>query len=352
MKRAGIILALLAMITGLIFFAERQLQKEIDVSQTINPRRDTITKKKIVSGNIYPYREIEVKSVLSGVLEVYYVKIGDQVRTGDKIAKIKTLPEPSEIEQAKMNLRLAEIAFEKDRTEYERDKVLYEKNVISASEFDASEKVYKTSKEHCEYNKNQLHLLTEGFIPSTRVSNVVLATANGAIIDLPLKEGVAVAGRSAYRDGTNIALIARLDSFFFKGKVVETDALVFREGSKLTVAPTSMAEFKIEARICKIAPKGYLDQGVMKYDIEAIFTRPDRVNIFSGLNATAEFIQDERHNVLTLPESCLIFDDDSTYVDILEKGSFKKKPILTGLSNGITVEIISGLSEEDRVKKR
>jgi HlyD family secretion protein len=288
MKQARIILILIMTIAGLIFFSEHLLQKEIDMSQTINPERDTITKKQLVSGNIYPIREIEVKSVISGVLEVYYVQIGDQVHIGDRIAKIKTLSEPSEIEQAKMNLRLAELTFEKDRLEYERDKSLYEKNVISASEFDASVNVYKTSKERYEYNKNQLHLLTEGFIPSTNISNVVIATAAGVVIDLPLEEGTAVAGRSIFRDGTNIALIAQLDSFFFKGKVVETDALAFRKGTKLTVTPTSMADLKIEARIRKIAPKGYLDQGIMKYDIEAVFSLPDSVNILSGLNATAD----------------------------------------------------------------
>lgn len=332
--------------------SEHLLQQEVDMSQTIRPERDTITKKQVVSGNIYPIREIEVKSVMSGVLEIYYVHIGDQVRIGDRIAKIKTLSEPAEIEQAKMNLRLAEIAFERDRLEYERDKSLYEKNVIPASEFEASEKLYKTSKEQYEYNKNQLHLLTEGFIPSTSISNVVVATAAGVVIDLPLEEGTAVAGRSIFRDGTNIALIAQLDSFFFKGKVVETDALAFRQGTKLTVTPTSMADLKIEARIRKIAPKGYLDQGIMKYDIEAVFSLPTSVNIFSGLNATAEFILDERYDVLTLPEACLMFDGDATYVYVLEKNEFKKKPIETGLSDGMNIEIIRGVSEDDRVKKR
>jgi HlyD family secretion protein len=352
MKRAAILAGLIVTIAGLIVLSEHLLQQEVDMSQTIRPERDTITKKQVVSGNIYPIREIEVKSVMSGVLEIYYVHIGDQVRIGDRIAKIKTLSEPAEIEQAKMNLRLAEIAFERDRLEYERDKSLYEKNVIPASEFEASEKLYKTSKEQYEYNKNQLHLLTEGFIPSTSISNVVVATAAGVVIDLPLEEGTAVAGRSIFRDGTNIALIAQLDSFFFKGKVVETDALAFRQGTKLTVTPTSMADLKIEARIRKIAPKGYLDQGIMKYDIEAVFSLPTSVNIFSGLNATAEFILDERYDVLTLPEACLMFDGDATYVYVLEKNEFKKKPIETGLSDGMNIEIIRGVSEDDRVKKR
>ena len=350
-KQIGVILALLGVMVGAIFFSENQSKKQEIIAHIIQARMDTITKKQVVSGNIYPVREIEVKSVIPGVLETYYVQIGDNVRRGDRIAKIKILSEPSQIENAKMNLRIAEIVFEKDQLNYERDKNLFEKGIIPASEFEVSEKSYQTSREQYEYAKNQLHLLTEGFIPSSDISNVVIATADGTIIDLPLEEGAAVAERSMFRDGTNVALIAKLDSFLFKGKVVENDVLALRKGADLTVMPTSMSGLKIEAKIRKIAPKGYLEQGIMKYDVEAVFSLPDSVFVFSGFNATAEFILDERCDVLTLPESCLIFDNDSAFVNILENGKFMRKNIITGLSDGIIIEIVSGLSTMDKVKK-
>jgi len=350
-KQIWIVLLLIAMVVGAVLFSESRSKEQDIMSQVISAQYDTITNKQVISGNIYPVREIEVKSVIPGVLETYYVQIGDNVRQGDRIAKIKILSEPSQIESAKTNLRTAEIAFKKDSLNYGRDKVLFEKQVIAASDFDLSEKTYETSKEQYEYAKNQLHLLTEGFIPASNVSNVVNATADGTIIDLPLEEGAAVAERSMFRDGTNVALIARLDSFLFKGKVVENDALALRKGTTLTVMPTSMNGLKIEARIRKIAPKGYLEQGIMKYDIEAIFSLPDSVHIFSGFNATAEFVLDERRGVLTLPESCLIFNNDSAFVNVLEQGEFKRRYIGTGLSDGIHIEIVSGITEKDRVKK-
>jgi HlyD family secretion protein len=350
-KHIGIILILTIVVIGVIFFSESQLKKQEIISQVIHAKLGTITKKQVISGNIYPIREIEVKSVIPGVLETYYVQTGDNVRKGDRIAKIKILSEPSQIENAKSNLRLAEIAFEKDQWNYEREKNLFEKGVISASEFEDSKKTYQTSKEQYEYANNQLHLLTEGFIPSSNISNVVIATADGTIIDLPLEEGAMVAERSMFRDGTDVALIAQLDSLLFKGKIVETDALALRKGINLIVMPTSMSNLKIEAKIRKIAPKGYLEQGIMKYDIEAVFSLPDSVHIFSGFNATAEFILDERSEVLTLPESCLIFDNDSVYINILENSKFERKHIITRLSDGINIEIVSGVSEKDKVKK-
>ena len=351
MKKIFVAILLLGLVGAAIWFSDRQTEKQDILSRTIYPSISTIINKQVISGNIYPVREIEVKSVIPGVLETYYVSIGDVVRSGDRIAKIKIVTEPSQIENAKLNVRNAEIIFERDKTNYERDTNLFDKKVISAAEFDESVKTYKISKEQYEYAKNQLHLLQEGFIPSTNVSNVVLATADGTIIDLPLEEGATVAERSMFRDGTSVALIARLDSFVFKGRVVESDALALKRGTKLTVKPVSIEGYETEAVISKISPKGYLDQGVMKYNIEAVFYFADSLQMYSGLNATAEFILNERKDVLTLPESCLSFRNDSAFVDVLRTGKFEKTFITTGVSDGINIEIISGVMEGEKVKK-
>ena len=351
MKKIFTTILLAGLIGAAIWFADRQTEKQGILSGTIYPTISTIISKQVISGNIYPVREIEVKSVIPGVLETYYVSIGQVVKTGDRIAKIKIVTEPSQIENAKLNVRNAEIIFDKDKANYERDRNLFDKKVISASDFDESTKTYKISQEQYEYAKNQLHLLQEGFIPSSNVSNVVIATADGTIIDLPLEEGATVAERSIFRDGTSVAVIARLDSFVFKGRVVESDALALRRGTKLTVKPVSIEGYETEAIISKISPKGYLDQGVMKYNIEAVFYFTDSLQMYSGLNATAEFILNERKDVLTLPESCLSFRNDSAFVEVLKAGKFEKTPITTGISDGINIEITGGITADEKVKK-
>jgi HlyD family secretion protein len=350
-KKISIAILLAGLIGAAIWFSDSQTAKQDIISKAISPAIADITAKQVISGNIYPIREIEVKSVIPGVLETYYVSIGNMVKRGDRIAKIKIVSEPSQIENAKLNVRNAEIVFERDKANHERDKNLFEKKVISASEFDESVKTYKISREQYEYAKNQLHLLQEGFIPQSNVSNVVIATADGTVIDLPLEEGATVAERSMFRDGTSVAVIARLDSFVFKGRVVESDALALKRGTKLTVKPVSIEGYETEAVISKISPKGYLEQGIMKYNIEAVFCFTDSLQMYSGLNATAEFVLNERKNVLTLPESCLIFRNDSAFVEVLKAGKFEKTPIQTGISDGIRIEITGGITENEKVKK-
>jgi HlyD family secretion protein len=350
-KKIGIAILLAGLIGAALWFSDNQTKKQEILTKTIYPTRSDIVHKQVISGNIYPIREIEVKSVIPGVLETYYVTIGQTVKNGDRIAKIKIVSEPSQIENAKLNVRNAGIIFERDQSNYERDKNLFDKKVISASEFDESTKTYKISLEQYEYAKNQLHLLQEGFIPSTNVSNVVIATADGTIIDLPLEEGATVAERSMFRDGTSVAIIARLDSFVFKGRVVDSDALALRRGTKLTVKPVSIEGFETDAVISKISPKGYLEQGIMKYNIEAVCYFTDSLQMYSGLNATAEFVLNERKDVLVLPESCLSFRNDSAFVDLLKEGKYVKTYIKTGISDGLNIEIINGITEGDKVKK-
>lgn len=349
---AGIIILFLVLCTGAIVFTEKQSKKQIIMAQVIVPEITKITQKQVISGNLYPIKEIEVKSAIAGILETYYVQVGDRVHKGDRIAKIKILSEPSQIENAKTNLKTAGIVFERDQLNYERDRKLFEKGVIAQSDFEEISKTYRISKEQYEYARNQLHLLQEGYIPSSDVSNVVIATAEGVLIDLPLDEGTPVVERNNFRDGTTIALIARLDSFLFKGKIVENDVLALKKGMRLTVQPTSMEGFHTEGTIRKISPKGSWEQGVMKYAIEAVLTLPDSVQVYSGFNATAEFILKEKNDVLAIPEACLVFQNDSAYVEVLVNDEFEKKPVELGISDGINIEIMNGINVSNKIKNK
>jgi HlyD family secretion protein len=342
----------IAIIASVVFISESQSDKQALLSQTISPQKGTITVKKVISGNLYPIKEIEVKSAIPGTLETYYVDIGEKIKKGDRIAKIKILSEPSQIENAKMNMKTSEIVYERDKLSYEREKELFERGVISMDEFEEASKTFNVSREQYEYAKNQLHLLVEGYIPSSNVSNVVIATADGIITDLPPEEGATVIERNMFSDGTTIAVIAQLDSFLFKGRIVENDVLPLKKGMKLSVTPLSVEGFTTDATVRKISPKGRLEQGIMKYDVEAVFTLPDSIHIYSGFNAMAELVMNEKKDILIIPESCLRFRNDSVFVDVLTNDKTKSRQIKTGISDDINIEIVEGLNENDKILKK
>jgi len=352
LKYVILALVLIAIIAGAVLISEKQSDEQALLSQTISPQKGTITVKKMISGNLYPIREIEVKSAIPGTLETYYVNIGAKVKRGDKIAKIKILSEPSQIENAKMNMKTAEIAYERENLNYEREKKLFAKGVISADEFEEASKTFNVSREQYDYMKNQLYLLVEGNIPSSNVSNVVTATADGTVTDLPPEEGSMIMERNTFSDGTTVAIIAQLDSFLFKGRIVENDVLALKKGMKLKIMPSSMEGFSTEAVVRKISPKGRLDQGIMKYDIEAVFTLPDSVQIYSGFNASAELVLAEKKDIMFIPEACLTFRNDSVFVDVVKRGKAETEQIKTGISDDINVEVVSGLSENEKIMKK
>jgi len=351
-KYSGLALLLIALVAGAIYLSENQSDKQTLSSQTIQPQKGKITVKKIISGNLYPVKEIEVKSAIPGTLETYYVSIGQKVKKGDKIAKIKILSEPTQIENAKMNMKIAEINFERDKLNYERVKKLFDRGVISSDEFEEVSKIFQISREQYDYAKNHLHLLVEGFIPSSNVSNLVTSTAEGTITDLPPEEGSTILEKSMFSEGTTIAVIAQLDSFLFKGRIVENDVLALKKGMKLKIIPSSIEDFTTEAIVRKISPRGYLDQGIMKYNVEAIFTLPDSVQIYSGFNASAELIIVEKEDIMIIPEAHLTFRDDSVFVDVVKLKKVESRHIEIGISDGINIEVISGINEDDRIMKK
>lgn len=344
-----IILVLSIVCLFAILISKQQSEKQAILSQTIKPQITDLAVKKIISGNLYPFKEIEIKSSVSGILEEFYVEIGDKVSIGDKIAKIKMLPEPSQLENAKRNVKTAFFIYENYKSNYKRDSILFAKGVISATDFEAISREYFVSRENYKSNINQLSLLEEGYISASNISNVILSTGMGTIIDLPLTEGTPISERNNFREGSTIALVAQLDSFLFKGKVLEKDIITLYRGMEINVTPTSNPEYTVNAIIKKISPKGYLEHGMTKYEIEAITYLPDSLKIYSGFNAIAEYVICEKRNVYTIPEKYIHFANDSIYVSIYKDGSVKKRFIEIGISDGIYVEIISGIEANENI---
>lgn len=334
-----------------IYVSDSQSKKQLILASTITPKIGCIKEKRVIYGSIYPIKEIEVKSNVPGVLEEYYVSIGDIVKVGDKIAKIKTNPEPTHIESAKSNLKRAYLIYKNDSIVYNREKIIFNKGFISKADFEIVETNYLVNKELFKTAKNQLMLLEHGYIPESDISNIIRSETWGTIIDLPLNEGMSIAEHNSYRDGSSLALIAQLNSYIFRGKVVENDVLKLKKGMILEVIPTSKKEVSLKSIISKIYPKGNLEYGINKYNIEAEITDAKNEIFYSGFNAIAEFVTNEKDSVLIVPEECIFYRNDSSYVQLYVNNSFIERCVKTGISDGINAEVISGIQQNDLIKK-
>lgn len=285
-------------------------------------------------------------------MDKVFVKIGDKVQIGDKIAQIKLVPDPAKLESAKSNLNSAKIYFENQQKNLDRNKILFDKKVIAAAEFEDYQKAYEISKEQYISAQNQLTLIQEGFVKNADISNIVRATASGTIIDLPLKSGSSVIERNSFNTGTTLAVIARLDTFVFRGKVNETDMIYLHRGMELTLNINAYKNQTRKAILNEVSAKGNEEQGMMKYYIEASFgLANDSLVIRSGYTANAEIILQRRKNVIAIKEKYLQFQNDSAFISVVKRDNKEEKRFLvTGLSDGINIEIIKGLKIKDKFK--
>ncbi len=350
-KIVNIILVLvIASIIGLIVWKNSNYKKNGKTINTKKPFITTIEQKRFIPGNLYPQTEIDIKSQISGTLEKVFVKIGDKVKIGDNIAQIKLIPDPSNLERAKSNLNSAKINYENNKKVYDRNQDLYHKSVIPAIEFEGYKRALDLSKEQYKSAQNQLTLILEGTVRDSDISNIIKATASGTIIDLPLKEGSSVIERNNFNNGTTIATVADIDNLIFRGKVNESDMEYLHMGMILSLNFTAYKNQVREASLYKISAKGWEEQGIIKYHIEAKFSlAKDSLTIRSGYSANAEIVLQKKEDVLAIKEKHLQFQSDSAYVTVITTtGEEEKRFIDTGLSDGINIEIKDGITKNEK----
>ena len=352
-KKKNILLVTVSVliVAGLIIWMENFYEPSHNVWQTTSPYISDIENKILISGNVYPSVEVEVKSSISGILEKLYVEIGKEVRVGDDMAKVKLVPNPTQIENAGSNVKAALIEYENAEKEYNRNLQLFEKKVIAPADFERIQKQYDLAKQQYQSAQNQMNILMDGYTGTNDISNIIKAPISGTVIDIPLEEGASVIERNNFNVGTTLAVIAQMDYFLFKGKVNEMDLVILNTGMPITITLNAITDQKIQATIEKIYPKGIMEQGMMKYFIEAKFSVQSNISkVRSGYSATAELTLERKENVLCLDEKNIIFINDSTFVDLIDGKTTSRKYIKTGISDGIKIEISDGLTTSDQVK--
>lgn len=316
---------------------------------TTHPRISTIEDKLYLSGFVFPGKEIEIKPQISGVVDAIYVSVGDRVNEGDPIASISLVPNSSEIEQLTSNVNLTRINLESIRIRYERQKQLYEAKAVSRAEFESSEQEYLTARENYSTAVHQLDLRKKG---RRTGNNIVRSSTSGVIIDLPVKIGTSVMERSGYNPGSTVAVLAGTDHYLFRANVPERNIGRLEIGMPVSLTLLALDSLRIDATIMTISAKGEMQSGAVKFPIEAIFTYGEDSSILrSGYSAMGEILLRRVEGVLTVPEKCISFRGDTSFVyltDSLKRATWEQN-VLLGLSDGDKVEILAGVSTADYV---
>ena len=349
------LLGLVAIIfLGTIVFLYKKSQQQPVVYQTDSPTTTTIIKKTVAIGKVIPRREIEVKSQVSGVVEKVYVVAGQTVKKGDVLAKITLRPSMLNVNSAESQVQSAKINLQNSESEYNRQKKLYAQKLISESEYNKFLVSYNLQKEALSSAENYLQLLNSGVTKnSDKVSNLIPATVDGMVLDVPNKEGAFIVESSTFQSGTSLAVLADMTDMIFEGLVDESEVGKLREGMELVLNIGALQGKPFTAILEYISPKGVTDQGTIKFQIRAAVKLNKELFLRANYSANADIVLEKKEKVLAINEGNLIIEDKASFVEVeTAPQKFEKREVKTGLSDGINIEIVSGLKANEKIKHR
>ena len=352
--RIVVISIVVLIFVGTIGFLYKKSQDQPVVYNTKSPEITDIIKKTVATGSVVPRKEIEIKPQgVSGIIEKLYVEAGHMLKKGDPIAKIKIIPDMINLNSAESRVNVAKINFEDAEINYNRDKALFDKKVISESDFQKTQLSYRNSRVELQAAKDNLQLIKEGVTKSSAnaTNTIIRSTIEGMILDIPVKEGNSVIQSNTFNDGTTVAIVADMGEMIFQGKVDETEVGKITQGMNLKLTIGAIEDVKFNAHLEYISPKGVEENGAIQFEIKASVELNDKYFIRSGYSANAEIVLDKREKVLAINESLLEFKNDSTFVEVeTSPQTFEKRFIKTGLSDGINIEVLEGIKKEDKLK--
>ncbi|MDE6438099.1 MAG: biotin/lipoyl-binding protein, partial [Muribaculaceae bacterium] len=133
-----------------------------DVYETVTPATETIERSTVLTGKIEPRDEIEIKPQISGIIAEVLVEAGDQVKAGDVIARIKVIPDESQLSSAQSRVSVAKISLEEARQAFERTRNLYERKFESREKYETDMHAYDRARQELAQAEDQLAIVKEG----------------------------------------------------------------------------------------------------------------------------------------------------------------------------------------------
>lgn len=353
-----ILMALVAVIfIGTFVFLYIKSQPQPEVYDEFTLQRMDIRKTTVVTGKIEPRNEVNVKPQISGIITEILKEAGETVQEGEVIAKVKVIPDMGSLSAAQSRLRLAEINRKQAQTDYDREKTLFDKGLVAADEYDKIAQTLRQAREEVDAAQDNLEVVRDGVSKSnaSASSTLIRSTITGLILDIPVKVGNSVILANTFNDGTTIATVANMNDLIFRGNIDETEVGRLSTGMTMKITIGALQDLKFDARLEYIAPKATDQNGANQFEIKAAVNLPSNAtNIRSGYSANAEIVLAEAKNVLAVQESAIEFDGDDTYVYVIkgegDKKTYERRKVQTGISDGINIEIRSGVKPNERIR--
>ena len=350
--------------------------------------RGDIARSVVATGKIEPLTKVEVKSKASGIVEKLLVDAGDRVKAGQVLAELDKEQLQAAVGEAQANLeaaeagkQAAEATYQKNivdaqgpdvpflKSDMERAQSSYKQGLIALNAMQDAEKNYQLALNRQVSAQRNVLVSKAGVAQADAEiaqSKAALANASenlqyativspidGEVLSRDVEVGDAVS--SILVLGSQATLVMTLgdtSEVYVKGQVDESDIGKVYLGQPARIVVESFKDRAFQGRVTKIAPLGEEKDNVTTFEVRVSIVNATG-ELRANMSANAEIILEEKKNVLLVPEGAVIFDKDkSSLVEVPDPKADtgrRRVPVKLGISNGVKAEVVSGLSQGEKV---
>jgi HlyD family secretion protein len=365
LRKVLIIVGIVIVVIVVIVFIMKNRVAGIADVRTAEAETGQVTKAVVATGEIEPLSVAEVKSKIGGVVRRFYVQEGDVIQKGQKLAEIVPTATPEQLVYAREAVETARLSMEQARRKLDRAEELAGKNLVTTESIEDAETQLMIAEARYDAALAELQVLEQG--ATTRRSSggtysgkqtagaledmIILSPVAGIVLSRDVDEGSSVIAMSSAYGGTSLLTLADVSKMHFEGYVDESDVAKIHEGMPTKIFVDALPDTTFTGVLTKIAPRGEKQEGVVNFRVEAEINEETSL-LRTGMSADVQLVLDERVDVLTVPEGAMIYEGDSTFVEIVDEtadGGKRKVHIEAGLSDGIKTEVVEGLEEGETV---
>ena len=352
-KHIGIAVLVLGFMFSMAYYIKTNSRSAITY-ETEKLSYETIEEKIVATGSVIPEDEVNIVPQISGIIDEIYVEEGEEVNEGDLLAKIKVVPNEQALNSAEGRVKTSRIILNNSKKEFDRNKKLFDKGVISEQEFNSIELRYNQDAQNLDNAMSDLQIIKLGSIGGSAATNtIVRSTVKGTVLVVPIKEGDQVIEANTFNPGTTISTVADLSKMIFEGMVDEGEVGKLSVGLPLKISLGAIEGKEYDAKLTLISPKGADVAGAIQFKIEGEVYLDDEFIVRAGYSANASIITDVKENVLAINEALIQYDNKSKkpFVEVeIGDQKFERREIEIGVSDGVYAEILSGVTENDNIK--
>ena len=340
-----------------VYALSRNSKKGNDGPKLVDVTTGSIVEKAVAVGQIQPRQKFQVKSKISGIVRRALVQIGDTVKAGDPLFEIGPDPTPLEVTEVDRQVDSANASFRRAETDYKRAQELSRSGVLPKSDMDQKKEAYELARVALTKAEQNRDLTRKGRLTLSGTESIIRAPAAGTILTRAVNPGDPIVPLTSYQPGTEMATVADMRDLIFKGTVDEIDVGKLSVGMQTRIKVGALPTDVVTGRVSRIAPQAQQKEGATLFDVEVELDPANKITLRAGYSANADVIIREKKDVLVIPERLVTFEDGGKKATVELPGPDPKKPgkkveIKTGISDGLNVEVMSGLKKGDHVVER